>query len=284
MAEVQIITERIDDVPLLLGVMQRMELVQILDHHIPPHWKQRELSWGWTAVIWLAYILTEGDHRKSSVEEYIRGMQTTLKEVTGQEVSEADFTTDRLANLLKYLSQASSWNSLEQELNERSIEVYALPTEVVRVDATTVSGYHEGGEGSLFQFGHSKDDPSLRQIKLMTGALDPLGMPLVTDVVSGERADDGLYIPVIDRVHGALQKTGVLYCGDCKMSALETRAHLRGLGNHYLSPLPLTGKTAEEMGVWIRKGMIKKNNGELQEVYRKKIGRASCRERVCQYV
>jgi transposase len=40
---------------------------------------------------------------------------------------------------------------------------------MVRVDATTVSGYHEGGEDSLFQFGHSKDDPSLRQIKLMTG-------------------------------------------------------------------------------------------------------------------
>lgn len=132
-------------------------------------------------------------------------MQTTLKEVTGQEISEADFTTDRLENLLKYLSQEPYWKAIEQELNERSIEVYELPIEVVRFDATTVSGYHEGGEGSLFQFGHSKDDPSLRQIKLMTGSLDPLGMPLATDVVSGERADDGLYIPVIDRVHEALR-------------------------------------------------------------------------------
>ncbi|MGK5095164.1 IS1634 family transposase [Deltaproteobacteria bacterium TL4] len=268
MEELEIITERVDDVPLLLGVMKRIGLVEILDHHIPPHWKQRELSWGWTAVIWLAYILTEGDHRKSSVEEYIRGMQNTFNELTGQEVSEADFTTDRLGNLLKYLSQTSYWKALEQELNERSIEVYELPTEVVRCDATTVSRYHEGGEGSLFQFGHSKDDPSLRQIKLMTGALDPLGMPLVTDVVSGERADEGLYIPVIDRVHEALQKTGVLYCGDCKISALETRTHIIGLGHHYLSPLPLTGKTAEKMGVWTQEGIVQKNNGDLQEVFR----------------
>ena len=49
MEELRIITERVDDVPLLLGVMKRIGLVQILDHHIPVHWKQRKLSWGWTA-------------------------------------------------------------------------------------------------------------------------------------------------------------------------------------------------------------------------------------------
>ena len=26
------------------------------------------LSWGWTTVIWMAHILTEGDHRKVSNE------------------------------------------------------------------------------------------------------------------------------------------------------------------------------------------------------------------------
>lgn len=65
-------------------------------------------------------------------------------------------------------------------------------------------------EGGLFQFGHSKDDPSLPQIKIMTGALDPLGMPLATDVVSGEQTDDCLYVPIIHRIHAVLQKHGVL--------------------------------------------------------------------------
>ena len=267
--EFVITTERVDDIPLLIGVMQQMGLPQILDRHIPFHWKQRELSWGCTAVIWLAYILTEGDHRKSSVEDYIKGMKHTLKEVMGQEVSEADFTTDRLAHVLKYLSPASTWQAIEQAISERSIEVYDLPTELARCDATTVSGYHQGGEGSLFQFGHSKDDPKLRQIKLMVGALDPLGMPLVSEVVSGERADDGLYIPVIDRMHQILKKTGVLFCGDCKMSALATRLHLKGIENHYLSPLPRTGKTAIEMDAWIGEGLAQATRGELQEVYRK---------------
>ena len=47
----------------------------------------------------------------------------------------------------------------------------------------TVSGAHEVTEGGLLQFGHSKDDPTRPQIKVMLGSLDPLGMPLATEVV-----------------------------------------------------------------------------------------------------
>jgi transposase len=69
-----------------------------------------------------------------------------------------------------------------------------LTVEQVRLDATTISGHYLISEGGLFQFGHSKDDPNLPPVKLMMGMIDPLGMPLVTQVVSGEQADDGLYI------------------------------------------------------------------------------------------
>jgi hypothetical protein len=34
-----ITTERVDDIPLLIGVMQQMGLAQILDCPIPFHWK-----------------------------------------------------------------------------------------------------------------------------------------------------------------------------------------------------------------------------------------------------
>ena len=60
----------------------------------------------------------------------------------------------------------------------------------------------------------------------MMGWLDPGGLPLATDVLSGEGADDGLYISIIERIRNGLQTTGLLFVGDCKMSALETRAYL----------------------------------------------------------
>src|SRR6266705_4456382 len=151
-----IITERGDDVALLIGHMVKMGFVEVLDRHIPRHWQQRERSWGWTAVIWLAYILTEGDHRKVSVEAYIQGMQHTLSHLSGQVITPLDFSDDRLGHLLKHLSKPQSWHGIERDLNERSIEVHALSQAVIRCDATTVSGDHDVTEEGLVQFGHSK--------------------------------------------------------------------------------------------------------------------------------
>jgi hypothetical protein len=38
--ELVVITERVDDVVLLLGQMMQMGLPEILDQHLPKHWKQ----------------------------------------------------------------------------------------------------------------------------------------------------------------------------------------------------------------------------------------------------
>ena len=267
-SELVIITERVDDVALLIGQMVTMGLPEVLDRHIPRHGTQRGLSWGWTAVIWLAYIVTEGDHRKVSVETYLKGMQHTLSHLTAQVIEPLDFSDDRLSHLLKHLAKPAYWHQIEHDLNARSIEVYTLPQDVIRCDATTVSGDHEVTEEGLVQFGHSKDDPTRPQIKVMMGSLDPLGMPLSTDVLSGERADDGLYIPIMERIRTGLKTSGLLFVGDCKMSALETRAYLARHQDCYLSPLPLTGATAEAMDAWITTGVTKGEAGELERIWR----------------
>jgi len=87
-------------------------------------------------------------------------------------------------------------------------------------------------------------------------------------VLSGERADDGLYIPLIERIEAGLKPPGLLYVGDCKMSALATRAHGAGRQHLYLSPLPLTGATAEAMEAWITAGMRQDSDGELERIFR----------------
>jgi transposase len=267
-SDLVIITERVDDVALLIGQMVKMGLPEVLDRHIPRHWTQRGLSWGWTAVIWLAYIVTEGDHRKVSVETYLKGMHHTLRHLTAQVIEPLDFSDDRLSHLLKHLSKPAYWHAIERDLNERSIEIYDLSQDVIRCDATTVSSDHEVTEEGLVQFGHSKDDPARPQIKVMLGSLDPLGMPLATDVVSGERADDGLYRPIMERIQTGLTTTGLLFVGDCKMSALDTRAYLARHQDYYLSPLPLTGATAEAMDAWITEGVTQGERGELARIVR----------------
>jgi transposase len=106
------------------------------------------------------------------------------------------------------------------------------------LDATTASGYWRVTEDGLFPCGHRKDHrPDLPQVKVMLSVLDPLGLPVATDIVPGQRADDPLYIPAIARVRESVGRRGLLYVGDCKMGALETRAFIQAGGDAYLCPL-----------------------------------------------
>jgi transposase len=263
--EMKITTESLDDFPLLLEIMIRLGLPGIIDRHLKRHGLQQGLSWGWVTVIWLAHMLTEGDHRKQPVQAWVRQASETIKRISGQEVGELDFTDDRLMLLLRRLSKAATWEAIETELGHNVLRVYELEPKRVRLDTTTVSGYHAGGEDSLFQFGYSKDDPTLKQVKVMVAALDPLGLPLVSQVVAGGIADDPLYIPAVDRVLKIIDGVGLLFVGDSKMSSLPTRAHIHRLKQHYLCPLAQKGDTAKEMVGWITSA----NDGThiLQPIY-----------------
>jgi transposase len=233
-----IITERVDDIPLLLEHLQRMGLPALLDHHFPTHGNWQGLSLGWVSTIWLSSILSRGDHRMVHVEPWVSARLSTLEALTGQEVKRADFTDDRLEIVLRRLNNDARWAAFEAALNNQTIRVYDLSTAQVYVDSTSANTYTSVSEDSLFQFGHSKDyRPDLPQVKVMQAVLDPLGMPLATDVVSGERADDPLYLPCIERVQASLGRRGLLYVGDCKMAARQTRARLDAAGDFYLCPL-----------------------------------------------
>jgi transposase len=105
-------------------------------------------------------------------------------------------------------------------------------------------------------------------MKVMLGALDPRGMPLATEVWSGERADDGLYLPIMERMRSGLPKTGLRFVGDGKMSALETRAYLAPHQDMSLSPWPFTGATAEALEAWIPEGVTKGNAGAFERIGR----------------
>lgn len=144
-----------------------------------------------------------------------------------------------LARLLDSLGMDDKFDSFESKLGQTILRVYDLKANRARVDSTTAKSYREAvTEDGLFQFGHSKDHrPDLPQLKINQSALDPLGIPLTTTIVSGEKADDPLYIPEISKVQKIINTPGVLFIGDCKMASFETRAYVASSGDYYLCPL-----------------------------------------------
>lgn len=270
MSERLIVTnERVDDIPLLLAQMERMGVPFLLDEFFPTHGNWQGLSLGWTATIWLGHILSEGDHRLNHVQDWAEKRLETLSRCSDQEVRALDFSDDRLADVLRALSQDAAWDGFEAALNGHLLRVYDLKPQQVRLDSTTASGYGSVTPEGLFQFGHSKDHrPDLPQVKVMLSTLDPLGLPLATTVLPGQRADDPLYVPAITRVREGLGQRGLLYIGDCKMGALETRAFTQAGGDFYLCPLSERQLPAEVLETYL--APVERQEQPLIEVYREK--------------
>ena len=62
-----IVSERVDDIPVLLAHLARLGWQPLLDAHFPTHGNWVGLSLGWVSVLWLTPILSEGDHRLNHV-------------------------------------------------------------------------------------------------------------------------------------------------------------------------------------------------------------------------
>src|SRR5947208_1593323 len=228
--------ERVDDIPAIIVHLKNMRVAELLDTHFQPNGNWQGLSLGGTTVVWLAFILSEGDHRLYRVEPWVTAHQRTLSRCIGRKVTPRDLTDDRLATILDYLSVAERWGAFERALNQSVLRVYDLQGRVARLDTTTAAAYVTP-EG-LFQLGHSKDHrPDLPQVKISMSVLDPLGLPLTTTVVAGQTADDPLYLPEIAKVRQSAGTTGLTYVGDCKMAALGTRAEIVAHQDYYLCPL-----------------------------------------------
>jgi transposase len=251
MGELTLTHERIDDLPLLIGLGQTLGLDTAVDAHLRTHGLQQGLSNGQLTIVWLAYILSESNHRKSGVEDWAWRHRKVLGRMIGQPIRRVDCTDDRLGNLLHRFSDDTKWAQLETAVWQAGAQVYALETTQVRMDSTTTCGHHRVTEDGVMQHGHSKDHrPDLPQLKLMAAFAEPAGQWIASDIYPGQRADEGLYLPLYQRVRSILGQSGLLYIGDCKLAPLATRAQLAVNEDYYLTRLPRNLVSAKQWQAW----------------------------------
>ncbi|UUX92494.1 IS1634 family transposase [Methanoplanus endosymbiosus] len=230
--------EMVDDIPILLNTLQIMNLPAIINEICPTHGNWSGLPIGEMCAIWITHIISQADHRLSHVQKWARCHIHTLSLFLGMEVRELDFTDDRLAIILEKLSDDEVWEQIESRLNQESLRIYDIDNPTVRIDCTTVNSNCLVTEDGLVQFGRSKDRQDLPQIKIALAAIDPIGLPLTISTLPGNRADDPTYTPIIQKVRKSLNKSGLLYVGDSKMSAMSIRTEIVRNGDFYLTPLP----------------------------------------------
>ena len=149
-----IITERVDDIPLLLEHMQRIGACRVVDKdtHFPAHGNWYGLSLGWVSIIWLSSIFSRRSPPRPCRALGGQPAFTLQAAVTGQAVERLDFTDDRLESVLRHLRDDTRWGQFESRLHQHTVRVYDLSTARIHVDSTTASAYASVSPEGLFRF------------------------------------------------------------------------------------------------------------------------------------
>ena len=122
--------------PLILGVLRRLEVAPIIDRLIPPH-PEHVLSTG-RGVEALVLAILDGDHAlyKVGKRREERGMIPLLQ----PGLTRASLHAYRLGHILEALF-AATLNQVLSAVALKALEVYAIPTPWLHQDTTTIVLY-----------------------------------------------------------------------------------------------------------------------------------------------
>jgi transposase len=256
-AQVEISSERIDDIPLIVEWLKQMGIAKVIDQSInKPQVNHQGMSYGQLSVLVLTYIITQADHRLCAVEPWVKTQRKILELTTGWKIGEKDTTDDRLARVVEEIGkQEEACSQIERKIGRNMLSAYQLPTEVARADTSSFSVNHqptEPEEERLLRYGYSKDKrPDLLQYRQLLGTLDPTGIPLVSSTLPGNGADDPLYYPTWERMSKVIGHKDFVFLADAKAGALATRGQIAAAGGLYCFPLPMTGQTPQFLQQWV---------------------------------
>jgi hypothetical protein len=81
--------ERVDDLPVLFACLDRLGVAEPLDrqfHNHEHHFWKGELTFGEVVSVWLAFLLSQGDHRLYRLEGWAEQHQLSLQALLGKPV------------------------------------------------------------------------------------------------------------------------------------------------------------------------------------------------------
>jgi transposase len=177
--------------PLVLGVLRRLEVASLVDDLIPPH-PAHVLSTG-RGVEALVLAILDGDHALYKVGQRLeeRGMVALLQ----PGLTQASLHDYRLGHILDALF-AAHLNKVFSAIALKALAVYAIPAPWLHQDTTTIALYGayedepQTPRAPRPAYGHSKDGrDDLKQVLLSLGMSGDGGIPLRLGVRDGNRSD-----------------------------------------------------------------------------------------------
>jgi transposase len=177
--------------PLVLGVLRRLEVATVIDQLIPPHPAHvRSCGRGVEALV---LAILDGHHARYKVGQRLeeRGMLRLLQ----PDLTLASLHDSRLGHILDALC-AANLHTVLSAVALKALAVYAIPTPWLHQDTTTIALYGAYADDPQTPgaprpaYGHSKDGrDDLTQVLLSLGVSGDGGIPLRLGLRDGNRSD-----------------------------------------------------------------------------------------------
>src|SRR5262249_42844967 len=238
--------------PLVLGVLRRLEVATVIDRLIPPH-PAHGISFG-RGVEALVLAILDGHHALYKVGRRLeeRGMVALLQ----PGLTRAALNDYRLGHILDALF-AANLNGVFSAVALKALEVYAIATPWLHQDTTTIALYGAYADEPATPgaprpaYGHSKDGRGdLKQVLLSLGVSGDGGLPLRLGLRDG-KTSDSVETPVALEECLALGLEGVHgIVADSKAYSRQTLGLCRAKGLGLVTLVPRTCAVRQALEAW----------------------------------
>jgi transposase len=238
--------------PLVLGVLRRLEVATVIDRLIPPH-PAHGLSCG-RGVEALVLAILDGHHALYKVGRRLeeRGILALLQ----PGLTRAALNDYRLGHILDALF-AANLNGVFSTVALKALEVYAISNPWLHQDTTTIALYGayedepKTPRAPRPAYGHSKDGrDDLKQVLLSLGVSGDGGLPLRVGIRDGNRSDS-VETPLAIEECLALGLEGVRgLVADSKAYSRRTLGLCLERGVGLVTLVPRTCAVRQELEAW----------------------------------
>jgi transposase len=248
--------------PLVNAILERMQLAEILERHLPADDPRTELPTVRALLVLVRNVLLSREP-VYGVAEWAARFAPDLLDLWPHEV--ALLHDDRLGRCLDKLFR-SVGPELILGVVRHVVREFNVRLDELHNDSTTVSfcgayedaqqeGRQNGRPTHAITWGHSKDHrPDLKQLLYILTISEDGGVPVYFTSASGNVVDDVTHRETWDLLHELVGRPEFLYVADCKLASSENLQHIATRGGRFVTVLPRTYKENGQFRTRLREG------------------------------
>lgn len=218
-------SEHVDDIPLLLGYLQRLQIPQIIDQAFVSTFATPSKNLGTLLALWLSHMLSQSPRQTRHLRSWISSHPETLRRYAPTFTQLSNASDSHLREILSILANDRYWEKVETALNRHVVQQYSLSGSYIRLEKNS-SLWYVNSDGTL-QIDHERRWRSgASAVHMVMGILEPSNIPLAISFTLGNEQTRDLALEVVERTRACMSQP-LVYVGNGALSSTARAAIVR---------------------------------------------------------